>query len=332
MIQHEGEDSRTEPSRPERIIPVEDLPPSLWCKNVLHIAPKLARAYCDTIQSHGLVVLADARDPNNPPVGGPTPRAADEHFAQAFDGSVARTELAFLDPKSEMVHIADAFSSLFAGGKIAILDIPSGAGAFALSLLCTLAELRAGGVIPRQPLDVVVIGGEFNPHATDYARELYGQVRGQLDSQAITVEFKPFQWDVCDKVSTTGMVKQFVTDAHSADRKLVAVSNFSGFLTKERKQKAAEPQLEEIFRYSAGSKSTLIWLEPKTNEARKNLFSWFRRAREKVWTLIQFKSGGPKSQDVQAESEVPFALPLKLNSTCVARLLVSRFELRTPSR
>ena len=332
MTQREGEDSRTEPSRPERIVPVEDLPPSLWCKNVLHIAPKLARAYCDTIQSHGLVGLADARDPNNPPVGGPTPRAADEHFAQAFDGSVARTELAFLDPKSEMVHIADAFSFLFAGGKIAVLDIPSGAGAFALSLLCTLAELRASGVVPRQPLDVVVIGGEFNRHATDYALELYGQVRDELASQAIAVEFKPFQWDVCDKVSTTSVVKQFIADAHNADRRLVAVSNFSGFLTKERKQKAAEPQLEEIFRYSAGNKCTLIWLEPKTNEARQNLFSWLLRSMEKVWTRIQFISGSSKSQDVQAESEALFVLPLHSDRTCTARLLVNRFELRTPSR
>lgn len=332
MNRDEGVNEQTEPYQAERIIPVNDLPLSLWCKNVLHIAPTLARAYCNTIRSRDLLSLADARDPNNPPVGGPTPKAADEHFAQAFDGSVARTELALLDPKGEMVHVADAFSCLFAGGRIAILDIPSGAGACALSLLCTLAELRSSNVVPRQPLEVVVIGGEFNPHATNYASSLYASVRDSLAAQAITVEFKPFQWDVCDKVSTTRIVKQFVTDAHSTDRKLVAVSNFSGFLTKERKQKDAEPQLEEIFRYSADNKCTLIWLEPKTNEARKNLFSWLLHQMEKVWTRVQFISGSQGSKDVQAESEAQFALPLHPDRVCTVRLLVNRFQLRMASR
>lgn len=315
-----------------RIVAVDDLPASLWSKKTLYIAPRLATAYCAAIHAHGLRGLADARDPDKSPVGGPTKESADEHFAQAFDGSVARTQLALLDPKSEVSHVADSLACFLAGGRVAVLDLPSGAGAFALSVLCTLAELRASGVVPRQPLDVVVVGGEFNPHASNYAIDMYGQVRGALEAQAIIVEFKVFKWDVCDRVSTTEMVKQFVADAERADRKLVAVSNFSGFLAKEKKQKDAERQLEEIFRYSSGKHAIALWLEPKTNAASKNLFPWIQRAKEMLWSFVHSVTGSSKASEALAETETQFSLSLHPERVATARLSVVRFALRAPVR
>ncbi len=204
----------------ERIVPVEDLPTSLCASGMLYIAPDLATAYVTAVNLHGLNQLANARDLKSAPVGGPTKEAADKHFAQAFDGSVARTELAFLDPKSEVANVADALAKLCAGGPIAILDLPCGAGAFSLSILCTLAELRARGTLPRQPLDVVVVGGEFNSHASRYASDLFARVNSFLITQAINVEFKPLFWDVCDPVSNSDVLKRFVADSDRVRTKL----------------------------------------------------------------------------------------------------------------
>lgn len=295
----------------------------------MHIAPHLAKAYVDRIRASGLENLARARDPKKSPVGGPTVRAADEHFAQAFDGSVARAALAFLDPKSEVSHVADALTMACAGGKLAILDVPSGAGAFSLAILCSLAELRAAGVFPRQPLDVIVVGGEFNRHASTHAEALFRCVDGFLSTQAIHVAFKALPWDVCDKVSTAQVLRRYVADADTAERKLVVISNFSGFLTKESKQNAASAQLDEIFRYCAGKRSTLLWIEPQSNAATKTLFGWVASfVKTKAKWLAQLVAMNQEDQAL-GRTESAFAPALRAEGTSMVRLAVMRFDLGT---
>jgi hypothetical protein len=314
----------------QRLIPVEDLPASLWSHRTLYLAPALATAYCESVRYHGLQQRARSRDSKKPPVGGPTEDAADEHFAQAFDGSIARTALAFLDPKSDLCHVADALAKISAGGRIAVLDLPSGAGAFSLAILCTLAELRACGVVPRQPLEVVIVGGEFNPRASQYANDLHERLKDYLAGQAIHVIHTALTWDVCKKVSTTELIRRFIVDASEAEQRLVGVSNFSAFLVKERKQREAEPQLEEIFRFCSGSSSTALWLEPTTNAATENLFAWVIGAIKKLWRSVRLPSVG-MTQDRPVVTQSDFALPLEPGRTAVARLSILRFELRIPS-
>jgi hypothetical protein len=322
-------------SHPERIVPVEDLPTSLWSEEILHIAPDLAAAYCAAVRSRGLEALACARDAKSPPVGGVTQQLSDKHFAQAFDGSVARTALAFLDPKSEVAHVADALAKVCAGGRIAILDVPSGAGAFSLSILCGLAELRASGTVPRQPLDVLVVGGEFNPRASEHATDLHHRLKSSLAAQAIHIEHKAMSWDVCDPMSTTDLLRRFVVDAAQAERKLVAVSNFSDFLKTSGKWQEAEPQLDEIFRFCSGSCSTALWLEPQTNAATHSggilsrAVDLFKRKLNRVAHLVGI---GLRAGDDASKTQANFALPLQPGRTAVARLAVLRFDLqaRTP--
>ena len=318
----------------DRLVPVEDLPASLWVGDTMKIPPALAAAYIETIRLHSLEQLANARDPRKAPVGGPTREDADTHFAQQFDGSVARTEVAFLDPKSEVANVADALARACAGGRIAILDLPSGAGAFSLSILCALAELREVGTLPRMPLDVVVVGGEFNGRATQHANDLYQHVNDRLVAQAIHVQHKPMFWDVCDPVSTADVLKRFVADSDRARTKVVAVSNFSGFLKEKGKRGRAEQQINEVFRYCSGDNSLALWLEPQTNDAMHDggILSWavglVKGKLRKVARIVGLLS---ESVESPATTEVTFALPLRPDRTAIARLAVLRFDLRAPT-
>ena len=315
----------------ERIIPAIDLPDSLWADEILRIAPRLADAYRDSIAAHNLTRISLARSPKVSPVGGTTPQAADEHFAQAFDGSAARTELAFLDPKEEVVNVADALAKVGAGGRIAVLDLPSGAGAFSLAFLCTLAELRARDAVPRVPLEAVVIGGELNSRATHYAKDLYGRVRHLLAAQAVDVEYKPMHWDVCDPISTAMVLKRFVADADMATRKLVVVSNFSGFMKTRGKRKEAEPQLDEVFRFCTGARSTALWIEPQTNAATDagGVLQWVvDMVTRRLPRVAEFVGLAPGQAEAPAMTQVGFALPLFPGRTSVVRLAILRFDLR----
>jgi hypothetical protein len=319
-------------SDPERIVPVDDLPDSLWRDAKLFIAPALAEAYCDLVRARDLSKLAAARDSKSPPVGGLTREQADKHLAQGFDGSVARTALALLDPKCEVARVADALATACAGGRLAILDVPSGAGAFSLSVLCGLAELRAVGVVPRLPLDVVVVGGEISPYASAHATDLFRSLVPRLAEQAIHVSHKTVKWDVCSADSTAQLLKRFVADADEADRKLVAVSNFTGFLGKTGKRKQAEPQLQTIFRLSSGPTSTCIWLEPQTNVAtqRGGVLQWVADTVRRLPGVERFfeaptESGG--SEAFHSKTEALFARPLSPRETATARLAVLRFDL-----
>lgn len=74
-------------------------------------------------------------------------------------------------------------------------------------------------------------------------------------------ELHQLHWDACDKLSTTELVKRFTVTSASSTKKQVAVSNFTGALSREGKLKDAKPQIEEIFRYALGANSGAIWIE-----------------------------------------------------------------------
>jgi hypothetical protein len=85
----------------KRLIPSNLIPISLWDdkNNLLKLPPDIVEIYQNLISRYGLSQLANSRDPKNPPTGGLTQEKTDEHFAQAFDGSSARAQLALLYPR-----------------------------------------------------------------------------------------------------------------------------------------------------------------------------------------------------------------------------------------
>ena len=92
----------------QRLLKPEELPPDLWnpdhreegkTEAGLVVLPRtFSEAYVRLIGRFGLLSLAASRDLDNPPVGGLTQEQTDKHFAQAFDGSSARVQLALMDP------------------------------------------------------------------------------------------------------------------------------------------------------------------------------------------------------------------------------------------
>jgi hypothetical protein len=298
----------------------------------LHIAPELAAKYCDKITQHGLTHLVNNRDAQQGPTGGPSQEETDKHFAQQFDGSVARAQLALLDPHEHVAHVADGLARLLAGGKIAILDVPSGAGALALSLLSTIAELRAQAVLPRQPLDVVLVGGEISDPARVYADDLFALMTPSLAAQAIFVQHTQVSWDVCDQVSTTALLQLFMGRAANAEQRVVVVSNFSDFLSRSGKQREAEPQLQDVFRFcsSATVPAAAIWIEPHTNKAvgPGGALSWFvGAAKRKIAKFARVFFGGAAEESPVAETASIFVKPLTPHITAPVRLAVVRFDL-----
>ncbi len=190
-----------------RLLEPACVPNSLWdpASETLLIAPSLANAYRLLIDRHSLLALSASRDPNDPPVGGASQERTDQYFAQAFDGSAARTQLALLDPKESASLCSNALVSSLAGGRLSLTDAPCGAAAAALALLSTIAELRSQQVVPRMPLDVFLIGGELSEPARKYAASMLDELRAPLEEQAIFVQKVDFlPWDVTDKLSPGG--------------------------------------------------------------------------------------------------------------------------------
>ena len=71
-------------------------------------------------------------------------------------------ELALIDPKQAATLSSNALIGSMAGNSLCLTDAPCGAGAAAFSLLSTIAELRAQGVLPRLPLKVLLVGAELS--------------------------------------------------------------------------------------------------------------------------------------------------------------------------
>jgi hypothetical protein len=318
----------------KRLVPVEHLPDTLWQRDdgCLLVPPDLARAYLARLAAEELTHLISARSFDDPPIGGIGKAETDAHFAQQFCGSVARAQLALLDPHEHIPHVADAFVQMFAGGTVAVLDVPSGAGALSLSLLCTVAELRARGVLPRLPLDVVVVGGEISEHARRHGVALFDDIEANLQDQAIFVRRVHLRWDACDENSNVDLITRFVAETTKCSRKLVAVSNFSGFLSLPGKQKQARPQLEQLFKFcAADGLASAVWIEPQTNAAAQGsggLLSWLAGVVSERWARFARLVKLAPQHDADYRTEALLRPPTDPKQRYRVRLAVLRFELQ----
>ncbi|MCK9195332.1 MAG: hypothetical protein M0P19_15845, partial [Nevskia sp.] len=234
-----------------------------------------------------------------------------------------------LDPKDEVGPTSDHFIQSTAGARLALTDAPCGAGAAALAFLSTLAELRSAGVLPRMPLNVSFVGGEFSQHAEDHARALFLATIDTLEQQAIFVDPIFKHWNVMDQISTTDLVKACLDHGEDCPAKLLVIANFNGLLVKDRRQSNAEPQLNELIRYASGEGSLAVWIEPEMNRAMRGggLFSWLTGLFEKKWRDF----GRALTPDAVSEpaytSEAKFQLPLQPERTARVTLAILPIDL-----
>lgn len=294
-----------------RLIQPAHLPQSLWDRrrDTLVLPPALVAAYRKVLDRHSLKDLS-RRDPRNPPEGGRSDEATAKHFAQAFDGSAARVQLAMLDPTKKLLGTSNHLVEALSGNKVLLTDAPCGAGAASLAILTVVAHLRATDVLPRQPLDVFVLGAEISPSAQILAKETMEAALPALQEQAIFVTTEYLRWDATDSLSTTDLVKRMTLLSQNYPRQLVVVANFNAALQKQNKRKAAEPQLEELFRHASGPRARALWIEPAMNRAtaRGGLFEWLSQKLQKTWRLFARDIHG---RSELATSQARFSLPLQ---------------------
>lgn len=279
----------------------------------MKLPPVLVEAYLDTIAKNGLTDLASQPRPNIAPVGGPSQTATDEHFAHAYDGSVARTQLAYLDVKGELPTTSHLLQRFMTGGELCIADVPCGAAAASLALLCTVAELRNENLLPRVPLNVHVIGGEISDPARSYAEYLIDSVKPQLAAQAIFITREIIHWDVMDQLSNTNIIEKIVLSNNSKGQLLVLVTNFNGFLTRSGKKDQALPQIKELFRYCSGPTNAGVWIEPDMNKAKLDLFPWLKKVINSLAKFAQLIDPNSTDETSSALFEIPFSPPNTAN-------------------
>jgi len=276
-----------------RLLSCHEIPETLWSASAfgLQLPPALAEEYVELLRECHLIELADQRDKSNPPVGGLTQELTDKHLAQAFDGSVARAELAILDPRDDVPEVSNMLLRCLAGNEICLIDAPSGSGAASLAFLCSVAELRSQGVLPREPLHVQLLCGELSKPAREYCEKLVDRVLPTLESQAISVIAEYRHWDVTDSMSNTQLIQRMTLLSQSR-KTLVVVANFNGFLERAGKRKEAEPKLTELFRHAAvgatESGNAAVWIEPKTNKVISSggTFTWLRNLLNTPWRVF----------------------------------------------
>lgn len=266
------------------------MPTTLWCSSSrkMKLPKQLENTWCTLLEENNLLDLAQEKSTTGA-VGGVSTDETNIHLATRYNGSCARVVLSILDPKHEIDEISDTFATLFAGNRVFLADIPSGSGAAIMSILCTLAELREHGVVPRHPLEVVIVAGEISQVAINHMTRQLHLIEPILKAQAIVIVDKSFKiWDVECKHSTSQLIREMTIKSVDCDNRMLILCNFSGFLDSGRWKKT-KGRFEEVFRHSSDASSAAIWIEPQTNKADslfKNIAKWFKSEFES-WTSRQ---------------------------------------------
>lgn len=252
----------------QRLVQIKDIPNTLRCVSTkyLRLPEKLISTWTVLLDKNNVREKAENESPKSI-AGGLTEEATNEHLAWRFTGSAARVELAMLRPNHHKSEISDAFAKIFSGGKVLLADAPCGSGAAALSVLTTIAELRAQLVLPREPLEIILVGGEISEYGRNNFTSAFNEVKEYLEKQAITINETVLHWDVCDSLSNTDLIKRFTLLGNECSAKMLLLANFSEFLQGDGKWKIAQPQFDELFRHFRSERSSVIWIEPQTNKA-----------------------------------------------------------------
>ena len=308
-------------SHDRRLLPPEHLPDVLWdasfqklgdsLRGLVKLPNAICEAYGRVVDQRELREMALTRVPGESPVGGLSLEETDLHFAKAFDGSCARVQLALMDPLDCAGAASDALVRMLSGGRITLVDVPSGAGAASLSLLATIASLRAEGVLPRLPLEVQMVGGEISAPARQLAEQMVEAVRPALAAQGITLSASFQPWDVTDDENHADLVESVNIAATTAERVLLVIANFSGFLMRNGKKQAAMPQLRNLMIHCSRKRNYAVWIEPQINEATATggVFPWLRSLLARC-TRFAREDGGSGLDRPTAECSSRFRLPL----------------------
>jgi len=240
----------------------------LWRNEVLHQSEKLVEVYKEKLIA--LSLYDDAKNSDEygkGAVGGKDEEVTHKHFSERFLASSTRIQYVLLNPNGEFDVISKDLQVTFSSGKISILDIPSGTGAGVLSLLCNIAEIRINSKLPRLPLYINIVGGDYSPSALKIYIELLNDMKYYLEQQLIFIEYKSIEWDATNILSTKKLLDEWLNDKTKYEEFYILMSAFSG--VKEDKFKQFEESFKFIQNYTIDLVTTTIHIEPASNDGKK---------------------------------------------------------------
>jgi len=265
-----------------RLIKQEDIPVSLWKRDneTLVLPHSLVKSWKSILNQRNLLKSA-TEDIGDGETGGIDEEATHKHYSFRYNGSCARFQLAFLDPKDDLKEVSNAFVKFLAGSDVFIADIPSGTGAASLSLLTNIAQLREENILPKLPLNVKILAGEISETAIQIFKESFDEINPYLKQNFIEVELRLEEWNVREADSTSQLIKEITLFSQYSTNKILLLANFTGFLEKDKKWKEVQDKFEEIFRHFSGKSTIAIWLEPQlnivTNQFWPRTVNWFKK-------------------------------------------------------
>lgn len=263
-----------------RLIKQEDIPISLWKKDekTLVLPHSLIKNWKFILNQRNLLSSA-IDEKGDGETGGIDEEATHKHYSFRYNGSCARFQLTFLDPKDELKGVSNAFVKSLAGNDVFIADIPSGTGAASLSLLSNIAQLREENILPKLPLKVKILAGEISETAIQIFQHSFNEIDPYFKQNSIEVELKLEKWNVQEAYSTSQLIKEITLFSYNSTNKILLLTNFTGFLEQDKKWKEVKDKFEEIFRHFSGKSTIAIWLEPQLNSVIKQFWprtvKWF---------------------------------------------------------
>lgn len=270
-----------------RIINPDMIPKSLWdnSEKTLTLPHAITDSWKKILGEKGLLKEATKNNFRGE-VGGVDEEATHKHYSFNYNGSCARFQLAFLDPKEDLKEVSDAFVKSLGGYDVFITDIPSGTGAASLSLLCNIAQLREEKVFPPIPMNIEILAGEISESAIVIFQESFEEVKEYLEEHEIYVQLHTEIWDVTDDDSTSQLMNKISSLNQKNNKKILLLANFTGFLEREGKWNDVKGQFENLFNHFSGESTVAIWLEPNYKISFISFFpkaiKWFKNKLKKL--------------------------------------------------
>ncbi len=310
-----------------RLLPASAIPADLWKDaNLLQLSPDLVGSYRVVLEATGLFDVALTATAQGD-IGGEGAKDTADHFTRNFSGSCGRVQLAVLDPKQTLGEASNHFIRTFSGGKVALLDIPSGSGAGSATVLSAIAHLRKQSILPRTPLDVWLVAGDKSQAALENASRMLDALEPHLERQAIFIHPKYVVWDMLDAGSTVKLIHAWAKEhaPHDCREYFTLTANCSGFLQHEGNFKKAEAQLEQIMAWSGQLKSTFMWIEPSTNAATHRMLPIVA---SRLWNKVKSFFGHAETTAMPAalQCEAELAHPVKPDFKHRVNLTLLRLE------
>lgn len=189
-----------------------------------------------------------------------------------------------------------------------LLDIPSGCGAASAVLLSTIAVLRQKNILPREPLDISLSGGDVSDTARCYADLMYSELRQALSSQAIFLKHTFHSWDITKSARTTCILNEWLSDSTRRENSFLLIANWSGFLNDRKNQAEAEIQFEEVFQWAEENSCRIAWIEPPMKQGTRK---WILQLFRKFFTGLRKILGKTESSRGQLTSKMGFVNPIR---------------------